>query len=267
MKKSLVYLLTLIFAFSSVSILGVGTASAEEQATVQVIMQSNFKADYEKGTTNWVSTLPSSNHVEIKNDGSDYFARISNAGKTHGGMFSTPFELKPYNDYEFSFYFRIPEQTRADGYNFSGTHYQPAFALFEVTANEDKTSISAQNNKAPEVNNNANNNLYAYSGNQSPRRTAFESNWTIELPDNKVEFTQNSNSIINYQSPKQYADIVKEKDATKIYTEWTKFTVKFKGIADEAGETSQMAAFAFYFLNLGNEELILILRMLNLWKQ
>ncbi len=250
MKKSLALLLTLILTFSCFSILGVGTVSAEIQSTGQII-KSDFKADYEKGSTNWVSTLPNSNHVEIKNEADEYFARISNSGTAHGGMYSTPFEIVPNNEYEFSFYLRIPTQTRAAGYDFGATNYQPAFGLFEVTTNADKTAVTP---KVPGVDNNANNTLYAYNGSEVKRRATFETNWTIELPDNTVEF-QTTNSTINYMGPDKYKNIVSEKDATEVYKNWTKFTVKFKGVADESGETSQTAAFAFNFLNLGNSEL------------
>ena len=252
MKKTLAILLTLILTFSCFGILGVGTVSAEEQTTGQEIIKSDFKADYEKGSTNWVSTLPTSNHVEIKNEADEYFARVSNGGKAHGGMYSTPFEIVPNNEYEFSFYFRIPKQTRADGYTISNIHYQPAFGLFEVTTNADKTAVIP---KVPDVDNNANNTLYAYSGSEVKRRTTFETNWTIELPDNTVKFQRTANSSINYLGPDEYKNIVSEKDATEVYTDWTKFTVKFKGLADEADETSQTAAFVFNFLNLGNAEI------------
>ena len=244
-------MLTLILTFSCFSILGVGTVSAVEQTTGQEIIKSDFKADYEKGSTNWVSTLPNSNHVEIKNEADEYFARVSNGGKAHGGMYSTPFEIVPNNEYEFSFYFRIPTQTREGGYDFGATNYQPAFGLFEATTNADKTAVIP---KVPGVDNNANNTLYAYSNTSLKRRTTFETNWTIELPNNTVEF-QTTNSTINYMGPNEYKNIVSEKDATEVYKNWTKFTVKFKGVADESDERSQTAAFAFNFLNLGNSEL------------
>ena len=45
MKKLLAVLLTLIFAFSSVSILSIGTVSAEEQTTGQEIIKSDFEKE------------------------------------------------------------------------------------------------------------------------------------------------------------------------------------------------------------------------------
>jgi len=219
-----------------------------DNAVAKTIMKSDFKADYEAGSTNWVGTFSNLNSVAIKKEQNEetYYAHVSNAGKQRGGMLSAPFELVPGKEYEITFSMRIPEQTRAEGYKFGDINYQPNFALLEVETTDDgkKVKNSTKFNPAETY----------YSSVQNSRRSGFTTTWTIEVPNQTpVTFIQDKNSTITYNNPAGYKNMVANNDATVVYKDWTKFTAKFTASADEAGETSQTAALGFYFLDLANE--------------
>ncbi len=252
MKKILAILLTLIFTFSCFSVLGTSTAFAEQSAG-QELVKSDFEKDYESGSTHWVSTIAGKESVEIKKEENEdvYYARVSNIKTAEVGMFTTPFELYTGNEYELSFEFRTPK-TRDNGYNLGGTAYQPAFGLFEVEANSDKSEVVSGNKFVPV------DTFYAYHTSNIKRRTGFSGNWTIttgEETSRTVTVYDNPSSYIRYNTD-GYNDLISAKDATEVYKNWAKVTFKFNAVAKEEGELSQTAAFAFFYNIANNSDLV-----------
>ena len=154
MKKILVFLLTFILTFSCFGILSVGSVFAE----MQTIIESDF--DNSDGT-NWVPTGTATSMVEyLEEDGTD-FVRINNTTTKNSGLKSVPFELIPDNDYELTFYFRIP--TTSASYVVSGLQYAPTIAIYQTGVSDGVAAAAPQIGTAENSNN-----IYSYS---------YKSNW------------------------------------------------------------------------------------------
>ena len=97
MKKLLALLLTLILTFSSVSILGISTVSAETQKVGQVILESDFN---DADGTNWQGTHQNVTYGDDNGDGVNDYASVKIGAKNGAGLVSSPFNLIPGNEYE-----------------------------------------------------------------------------------------------------------------------------------------------------------------------
>ena len=154
MKKFIAILLTLILAFSFVSILGIGTVLAESQETGQ-IMESDF--DDSDGTDWYVSH----NNVVFGEENGDDYARVTISNEAKGsGLASPSFNLVTGNEYELTYYMRIPEGSSS--YMIGTTYYAPSVSLYmpKVTEAGVKVTNITQTGTAENSNN-----FYAYSHN------------------------------------------------------------------------------------------------------
>ena len=238
MKKLLAILLTLILTFSCFSLLGTGTALAEEkQQEGDIIMTSDFE---DSTTTKWQSCKGGLTSItynsETAADGStDYYARVNS---TSSGFLSAPFELVPGNEYELTFDIRIPEESKS--YLISGTtFYAPNFVLYETTASATTGKVTSTP-KHPES---SDTNLYA----TDTRRSDFKSEWKIGDYD---VINRTGDSTLLYGNQKNL--LGSTTDVKVAYANWTTVTVKFTAVADEDGETSQTTALAFNYIDLSS---------------
>ena len=230
MKKSLAILLTLIFTFSCFSILGIGTVLAENQSAGTVLVESDFA---DTATTNWYI---SHNNVVFGNENGDDYARVTiSEADTGSGLMSTPFNLIPGNEYELTYYIRIPSESIS--YIISGTNYAPSVLLYQPKVNEDGTKVT---NYAKAATAESSNNYYAYKGSDWSRRTTFPMTWTIE---GYSDITKTGGAGLTYQDQ---SSLFGTTDAKEVYANWTKVTAKFTAVA-AADETSQLTAIAFAF--------------------
>ncbi|MBQ7108045.1 MAG: hypothetical protein IJN95_03030 [Clostridia bacterium] len=233
MKKILVFLLTFILTFSCFGILSVGSVFAENQT----IIESDF--DNSDGT-NWVPTGTAASMVEyLEEDGTD-FVRINNTTTKNSGLKSVPFELIPDNDYELTFYFRIP--TTSPSYVVSGLQYAPTIAIYQ-TGISDGVAAAAPQITAEDTSNN----IYSYSHKSGwERRPSFSAEWTL---GDYGTYTANGSSLLFWQNHTNYLknSVGTFADINALYSEWTKITVKFTAEANLQGEKTQSVALAFFF--------------------
>jgi len=233
MKKILVFLLTFILTFSCFGILSVGSVFAE----MQTIIESDF--DNSDGT-NWVPTGTATSMVEyLEEDGTD-FVRINNTTTKNSGLKSVPFELIPDNDYELTFYFRIP--TTSPSYVVSGLQYAPTIAIYQTGVSDGVAAAAPQISTAEDSNN-----IYSYSYKSNwQRRPSFSAEWTL---GDYGTYAANGSSLLFWQNHTKYLtnSVGTFADINALYSEWTKITAKFTAEANLQGEKTQSVALAFYF--------------------
>ncbi len=234
MKKSLAILLTLILTFSCFSILGIGTVSAETEKIKKVILESDFN---DADGTKWRSTEGSVKYGDDNGDGVNDYARVTHIAKSNYGLFSTPFNLIPDNEYELTYYIRVP--SGSDDFNIGSTFYTPATVIYQTPATADGTVAQPLKvDTAEEANN-----YYSYKGSNWNRRSDFSATWTFDgyAPSTKTNF-----SDFGY---KELGPVLKDTNTNlnAAFTTWTKVTANFTAKAASQDETSQSAAVAFVF--------------------
>ena len=242
MKKSLALLLTLILTFSCFSILSVGTVSAETQKVGQVILESDFN---NSDGTNWQATHQNVTFGDDNGDGVNDYASVKIGTKSGAGLVSSPFNLIPGNEYELTYYIRVPEESVS--FLIGSTFYAPTTALYQPTVNSAGTKVTSTPAVSTEE---ASNNYYAYSYTNKDdatkswaRRKGFAATWTID----GYEPTVKSNfSSFSY---KDHGPVLSatNTDLNAAFANWTKVTVNFTAMAAAEGETLQVTALGFTF--------------------
>ncbi len=211
----------------------------DDGTATKTIMQSDFN---DADGTNWQATK--TGVVTYGDDNGEGYARVKiHPTSRNQGIVSTPFELVPGNDYELTYYIRVPKET-ADGttasFNIGSTFYTPTVAFYQTTVNEAGTKVTA----TPTIDaDEAKNNIYAYNGSDWARRKGFSATWTIDGYTPKVK-----NDFSNFA----YADHSSVLSATNTdfnaaFADWTKVTVNFTAVANTEDEKSQVAAVGFYY--------------------
>ena len=248
MKKSLALLLTLILTFSSISILSVGTVSAETQKVGQVILESDFN---DADGTNWQGTQQNVTFGDDNGDSVNDYASVKIGTKNGAGLVSSPFNLIPGNEYELTYYIRVPEESVS--FKIGDIFYAPTTAFYQPKVNSTGTKVSS----IPAVSTvEAENNYYAYSYTDADetkswvRREGFTSTWTIDgyAAKNKTTF-----SNFDYRDYKAVLSATNT-DLNAAFANWTKVTVNFTAMAAVEGETSQVTALAFTFDSLKSSD-------------
>lgn len=241
MKKSLAILLTLILTFSCVSLLGTGVAVAEEIQEVGVnLIESDFhKPMYSESDKQNTSMWQFQNAVEYlddNNDGTTDFARLSSTG-AKANLYSYTAVVNPGNTYQISFDMRIPESVKLDLSTFvsGGTTYQifPQFVLYQP-------GNTAAGQRVSDIYR-AGTNDYAY---KNKRRDGFSATWTI----GDYTSTRSNYSDFGDMIKSQYYSMCKDADGNVIspnvlLKDWTKVTMTFKAIEDDANQGPQVVAF------------------------
>jgi len=235
MKKALAILLTFILTFSCFSILGI-TVLAETSLL-------------EPGFDNWYYNAGSLNSKDENGDGVNDYVRItSTTKKSNVAVATAPFELIPENEYELSFYIRIPDGSNS--FLVDGAFKAPEVIIYEPT-------VSADTGKATTVGTvsatQTSNNYYAYRYNNKTdtslswsRRLDFSAEWTVDGYE-ALTVTRYS----NFAPSSQKTLFGETADVKEIYANWTKITAKFTALADEDGETSQTTAVCFNVKDIG----------------
>ena len=250
MKKSLAILLTLILTFSCFSILGIGTVSAETQKVGQAILESDFN---DADGTNWQATPHQTVTFSDDNgDGVNDYASVKVGTKSGAGLVSSPFNLIPGNEYELTYYIRVPEESVS--FKIGDIFYAPTTAFYQPKVNSTGTKVSS----VPAVSTvEADNNYYAYSYTDDAdetkswvRREGFTSTWTIDgyAAKNKTAF-----SNFDYRDYKAVLSATNT-DLNAAFANWTKVTVNFTAMAAVEGETSQVTALGFTFDSLKSSD-------------
>jgi len=237
MKKVLSLLLAFILIFSCFSILGTSAfAEQVEDVTNPVVMESDF--DNSDGT-NWQATHQNVTYGDDNGDGVNDYARVKiSSTKSGAGLLSSPFNLIPGNEYELTYYIRVPEESVS--FNIGSTFYTPTTAFYQPTVNSEGTRVTS----TPAVTTvEATNNYYAYKGSNWSRREGFKATWTID----GYEPTVRSNfSNFGYQDQGSVLSATNA-NLNEAFAEWTKVTAKFTATAATEGETSQVTALGFTF--------------------
>ncbi|MBQ3088838.1 MAG: hypothetical protein IJC36_04305 [Clostridia bacterium] len=242
MKKTLAILLTLILGFSCFSLLSVGTVSAETQKVGQVILESDFN---DADGTNWQATHQNVTFGDDNGDSVNDYASVKIGAKSGAGLVSSPFNLIPGNEYELTYYIRVPKESVS--FKIGDTFYAPTTAFYLPTVNSTGTKVSSTPTVSTEE---AKNNYYAYSYTDDAdatkswaRRKGFAATWTIDgyAARNKTGFSNFSYSDHNAVLSATNADI------NAAFANWTKVTVNFTALAATEGETSQVTALGFTF--------------------
>ncbi len=250
MKKLLAILLTLVLTFSCFSILSVGTVSAETQNVGQVILESDFG---NSDGTNWQSTNKNVTYSDDNGDGVNDYASVKISSTSKGaGLVSSPFNLIPGNEYELTYYIRVPEESVS--FIVGSTFYAPTTVFYQPTVNSTGTKVSSTP-AASTVE--AENNYYAYSYTNKDdatkswaRRKGFATTWTID----GYEPTVKSNfSNFDYRDYGSVLSATNE-DLNAAFANWTKVTVNFTAMAAVEGETSQVTALGFIFDSLKSSD-------------
>ena len=206
----------------------------DDGTATKTIMQSDFN---DADGTNWQATK--TGVVTYGDDNGEGYARVKiHPTSKHQGIVSTPFELVPGNDYELTYYIRVPEEsvTFAVGSSF----YAPTVAFYQTTVNSTGTKVTA----TPTIDaDEAKNNLYAYSGSGWARRKGFSATWTIDgyQPKPKENF-----SNFGYSDHESVLGATNE-SINAAFADWTKVTVNFTAVANTEDETSQVTALGFIF--------------------
>ncbi|MBO5020534.1 MAG: hypothetical protein J6D52_07710, partial [Clostridia bacterium] len=220
----------------------------DDGTATKTIMQSDFN---DADGTNWQATKTGVlTYGDDNSDGVNDCARVKiHPTSKNQGIVSTPFELVPGNDYELTYYIRVPKET-ADGttasFNIGSSFYAPTVAFYQTTVNSDGTKVTA----IPTIDaDEAKNNLYAYSGSGWARRKGFTSTWTIDGYTPKVI---TNFSDFNYMN---HGDVLSatNTDLNAAFADWTKVTVNFTATAATEGEKSQVAALGFYYWDYKSE--------------
>ena len=225
MKKLLALLLTLILTFSCFSILSVGTVSAETQKVGQVILESDF--DNSDGT-NWQATHQNVTYGDDNGDGVNDYASVKIGTKSGAGLVSSPFNLIPGNEYELTYYIRVPEESVS--FKIGSTFYTPTTIFYQPTVTSEGTKVTS----TPAVSTvEASNNYYAYKGSDWSRREGFNSTWTIDGYQPKTKDNFSNFSYIDHGSVLSATNT----DLNAAFANWTKVTVNFTAMAAAEGKT------------------------------
>ena len=131
MKKALAILLTLILTFSCFSILGIGSVSAETN-----LAGDNFENWYYNAGKNGQLNLFDENGDSVN----DYTRISSSANKSNVSVATAPFELIPENEYELSFYIRIP--STSNSFLVNGSFKAPEVIIYEPTVDTDTGKVT-----------------------------------------------------------------------------------------------------------------------------
>ena len=228
MKKALSILL--IICLTVTSVFSSYTAKAEENSQSEglVVLESDFSS-----TTNWIMRNQYFvKYLDENQDGINDYARITSSTKASTGLKSAPFVLIPGDEYELTYYVRVPngEGGSAEFYQDS-TKIYPRYAIYQPTLNEDGTQVTSNYTKGQ--------NDYAYNG---VRRSEFDSYWQIGdyEPYNRAKYSfidSVHDTACNGESP------------NTVYADWTKVTVNFTALDDEANDCvgDQIVALCFDF--------------------
>ena len=104
MKKALSILL--IICLTVTSVFSSYTAKAEENSQSEglVVLESDFSS-----TTNWIMRNQYFvKYLDENQDGTNDYARITSSTKAQTGLKSAPFVLIPGDEYELTYYVRVP---------------------------------------------------------------------------------------------------------------------------------------------------------------
>ncbi len=235
MKKALAILLTFILTFSCFSILGM-TALAETN-----LLESGFD--------NWYYNAGSLNSKDENGDGVNDYVRItSTTKKSNVAVATAPFELIPENEYELSFYIRIPDGSNS--FLVDGAFKAPEVIIYEPTVDADTGKATTVGTVSADQ---TSNNYYAYRYNNKTdtslswsRRLDFSAEWTVDGYE-ALTVTRYS----NFAPSSQKTLFGETADVKEIYANWTKITAKFTALADEDGEASQTTAVCFNVKDIG----------------
>ena len=210
----------------------------------KTIMQSDFN---DADGTNWHATktdAPLVTYGDDNSDGVNDYARVKiHPTSKNQGIVSTPFELVPGNDYELTYYIRVPKET-ADGttasFKIGSSFYAPTVAFYQTTVNSDGTKVTA----IPKIDaDEATNNLYAYKGSDWARRKGFSATWTIDGYTPKVKNDFSNFAYTDHSSVLSATNA----DLNEAFEDWTKVTVNFTAVANTEDEKSQVTALGFYY--------------------
>ena len=144
MKKALSILL--IICLTVTSVFSSYTAKAEENSQSEglVVLESDFSS-----TTNWIMRNQYFvKYLDENQDGINDYARITSSTKASTGLKSAPFVLIPGDEYELTYYVRVPngEGGSAEFYQDS-TKIYPRYAIYQPTLNEDGTQVTSNYTK------------------------------------------------------------------------------------------------------------------------
>ncbi|MBE6762409.1 MAG: hypothetical protein E7551_09035 [Ruminococcaceae bacterium] len=215
----------------------------DDGTETKTIMQSDFN---DADGTNWRYTSNDVTYCDDNGDGVNDYASVKvNANKQNAGLFSTPFNLVPGNEYELTYYIRVPEESRS--FLVGEIFYAPTVAFYQPKVNSTGTSIE----NVPAVSTvEASNNFYAYkyTNTDDPtqnwsRRSGFSATWTIDGYTPKV-ITHFSDFDYRYYDAVLGAT---NADLNEAFEDWTKVTVNFTAVANTEDEKSQVTAVGFYY--------------------
>lgn len=221
MKKALailfVFCLMLTSAFSF-------PAYAEDAASSEgkkAIVLESFFGD----GTNW-SVRGSDKFFDEDGDGVKEVIRLTSSSTAIIALRSPSFTLIPGDEYELTYYVRVPD-TSGEFYT-DAANYCPRYAFYQPTETEDGVMVSSNYSQSK--------NEYAY---KDVRRTNFVSTWQV---DGYEPYARNRYSVIDHThfcaaSPNE------------AYKNWTKITMNFTAIDDEAigAVGNQITALYFTF--------------------
>jgi len=189
----------------------------------EVLIESDFSS-----TTNWTRRTPANvTYVDEDSDGTNDFARLTSSSTATVALRSTPFTLIPGNKYELTYYIRVPEGSAA--YVTDSSAYYPRIAFYQPTLNAEGTQVT--DNYSVSAND------YAY---KDVRRSDFISSWQI---GEYGPYTRARYSAFDSSIKFACANATPE----EAYNSWTKVTVEFTAIDDEANGAVGDQITALYF--------------------
>ena len=234
MKKTLAILLAVLLTFSSVSLLGTGTALAEQQ-TGDVLFTSDYL--WSDQGAKWNDTDSILTKMDENGDGTNDFGRLTALeSKNKPQIYSPTVQVIPGNSYELSFYVRVPNDANTEEFTYTN-QYAPYITIYQPNSTY-KYWSEGQNE-------------YAYTGGEEygakPRRTDFVSNVTI---GEYATYTKDKYSSYGYQV---FYNCVggKEVKLNEALGEWTKMTISFTAIASADNDGPQDVAVSFGFYKKG----------------
>ncbi|MBQ4131701.1 MAG: hypothetical protein IJD71_05125 [Clostridia bacterium] len=244
MKKLLAILLVFCLMFTShFSFLAFADGEDVEvdvgtSTTQKIILESDF--DNSDGT-NWQGTHLNVTFGDDNGDEVNDYARVKIGTKSGAGLVSSPFNLIPGNEYELTYYIRVPEESVP--FVVGTTFYAPTTVFYQPNkVNDAGTKVLDTPAASTEE---ASNNYYAYKGSDWARREGFAATWTIDgyQPKTKDKF-----SNFGYSDHKSVLGATNA-NINEAFANWTKVTVNFTAMAAAEGETSQVAALGFYYMD------------------
>lgn len=236
MKKLLAILLTLILTFSCFSLLGTGTAIAEEETSSDVIMQSDFG---NTTSTNLWQVHKGTVEQGLQDTDGTYYARLTSTATAAPSFYSAPATLTPGYKYELSYYIRVPETSEAYKGTLTtdttSTNYNltPKLAIYESGI----SSAGKVNTLYYSVSNE-----YAYNG---IRRSDFEAGLTVGSYETKK--ISKYSLIESNQLKSVYGS---ELSFNEVFADWTKITFAFTAIASDTNAGEQVVGLNFSLTNV-----------------